>query len=366
MALLFQVAEGSANPDLTPEPVQWSYLSGNRWRTFTTAACIADGTRGLINSGIVELSLRPAEPSTLLPGGPVLDPRRHRPLRRQRVRHGRRPRERGARDVRRPRQRARSSERSRFPPGASPSRSTPIPGIAAIRQPYTSFGGKMAEQDASFYVEGERAPAPQAARADPLGLRAPGAGEIPADLQGQVPAADPAAHPRELGTCRRWWSSRTSRTGMPFDPFEPKAPADLIRDIESLPRRTRRRPFAARHRQERATTCPVKVRCGVRFLPGRTRASPEAAQRRAEPVPVAVGLRGGRRPGDRREHLRQQHHRLHRAARLRRLRRRDQAVHQRGRRPSRSTSLPRPTTTMRRRTRRGRRPGRGTRRISST
>src|SRR6185436_5735487 len=67
VALLFQVAEGSANPDLTPEPVQWSYLSGNRWRPFDDGILIADGTRGLINSGIVELALRPAEPNTLLP-----------------------------------------------------------------------------------------------------------------------------------------------------------------------------------------------------------------------------------------------------------------------------------------------------------
>ena len=42
--------------------------SDNRWLTLQDGGLLADGTRGLINSGIVELSLRPAQANTLLPG----------------------------------------------------------------------------------------------------------------------------------------------------------------------------------------------------------------------------------------------------------------------------------------------------------
>lgn len=54
--LLFQVADGTANP-LTLKPRQhlhWSYLSDNRWKAFNTTD-IVDETDGLLNPGIVSL-----------------------------------------------------------------------------------------------------------------------------------------------------------------------------------------------------------------------------------------------------------------------------------------------------------------------
>ncbi len=54
LSLLFQVAEGSANPRQLPIDLSWSYLKGNRWETFNTED-IGDETNGLTQSGIVQL-----------------------------------------------------------------------------------------------------------------------------------------------------------------------------------------------------------------------------------------------------------------------------------------------------------------------
>ena len=54
LSLLFQVAQGSANPRQLPIELKWSYLIGNRWEYFKSEA-IADETNGLTQSGIVQL-----------------------------------------------------------------------------------------------------------------------------------------------------------------------------------------------------------------------------------------------------------------------------------------------------------------------
>lgn len=265
VALLFQVAEGSANPDLTPEPVQWSYLSGNRWLTLQDGSLIADATRGLINSGIVELSLRPAEPSTLFPGDlywiraaiprfadsvcdmveihtnavlAIFDDRGNAPD------HLIEP----------------------LPPGRITEPETPIPGIDAIRQPYTSFGGKMPELDESFYVRvSERLRHKQRALT-PWDYERLVLAKFPQLYKVKCLRADLAAHPREPGRIELIVIPDI-KNRMPFDPFEPKAPADLIRDIdEFLQDKT---PAFADVTVKNAYYIPVKVRCGVRFMPGR-------------------------------------------------------------------------------------------------
>jgi len=55
--LLFQVAEGSENPDVLPPTVNWQYLQTNQWFDFDSEAILADGTNGMINSGIVSFDL---------------------------------------------------------------------------------------------------------------------------------------------------------------------------------------------------------------------------------------------------------------------------------------------------------------------
>ena len=71
ISLLFQVAEGSADPDLPKQTVHWTYLAGQQWQPFSSAAVVADGTDGLLTSGIVIFNV-PAEADsrhTVLTGG---------------------------------------------------------------------------------------------------------------------------------------------------------------------------------------------------------------------------------------------------------------------------------------------------------
>jgi hypothetical protein len=57
------------------------------------------------------------------------------------------------------------------------------------------------------------------------------------------------------------------RNRLPFDPFEPKAPANLIADIEAF-LKDKTAPFATA-KVRNARYLPVKVRLGVRFRPGK-------------------------------------------------------------------------------------------------
>lgn len=58
LTLLFQMAEGSADPDITPPPLDWRYLSGDSWeRIEQYGRIISDGTNGFLNSGIIKLRI---------------------------------------------------------------------------------------------------------------------------------------------------------------------------------------------------------------------------------------------------------------------------------------------------------------------
>ena len=71
LSLLVQVAEGSADPEVLPPSITWSYLQDNEWVDFAPDQILAERTRGLIASGVVRLALpREANQShTLLPDG---------------------------------------------------------------------------------------------------------------------------------------------------------------------------------------------------------------------------------------------------------------------------------------------------------
>jgi hypothetical protein len=73
LSLLFQVVEGSANPDLPPHPLAWSVLCDNYWRPLTTEELVLDSSHGLRTSGMVAASL-PAgvtDQNSILPPGLV-------------------------------------------------------------------------------------------------------------------------------------------------------------------------------------------------------------------------------------------------------------------------------------------------------
>jgi hypothetical protein len=265
VSLLFQMAEGSANPDADVAPLQWSYLSANRWIDMhDEGSLLADGTRGFINSGIVELSLKPAQPSTLLPDG----------LYWLRAAIARAPD--GVCDMIEIHPNAVSATFADadnapdhlvtpLPAGSISAARVPIAGIDRIRQPYTSFGGKMAEADTSFYVRvSERLRHKERALTawdyERLVLE-----KFPQLHKVKCLQGDSGAYRREPGTIELIVIPDV-RDRLPFDPFGPKAPADLIRDIEAF--LADKTPPFANVKVKNAHYVPVKVRCGVRFMPG--------------------------------------------------------------------------------------------------
>ena len=64
LSLLVRLAEGTSDTQLGPPQVSWCCLDGDRW---SSVDVLHDSTRGLLNSGIVELGLPSVAPSTRLP-----------------------------------------------------------------------------------------------------------------------------------------------------------------------------------------------------------------------------------------------------------------------------------------------------------
>lgn len=71
LSVLFKVAEGSSNPNLPVQQVKWSILSNNEWINLPENRIIADGTIGLLTSGIIEFDLPKSMTinNTILPSG---------------------------------------------------------------------------------------------------------------------------------------------------------------------------------------------------------------------------------------------------------------------------------------------------------
>lgn len=57
LSILFQIAEGSEDPNLPNQPVIWSYLNQTRWIDFDFTEIIQDSTNGLLRSGIVTFAM---------------------------------------------------------------------------------------------------------------------------------------------------------------------------------------------------------------------------------------------------------------------------------------------------------------------
>ncbi len=57
VSILFQMAEGTANPDVEKPVLTWSYLKNNEWFTLEINAIVSDTTNGLLNTGIVKVQI---------------------------------------------------------------------------------------------------------------------------------------------------------------------------------------------------------------------------------------------------------------------------------------------------------------------
>jgi len=264
--MLLQLAEGSADPDLPPAPVSWSYLNGNLWVPLDQGQVRRDETRGLINSGIVELDLPEATTGNRLPGECYW------------LRLAVQGRPRSLCDSVAIATQAVSAvfvDNSNDPDHylqplqaesiTKPVR--PIAGIAGIQQPYTSFGGRPAEsREALRTRSGER-------------LRHRNRALTAWDYEHLVLERFPQLHKVKCLPVRHGQSlDPTEDLGLvrlvvipdiarqrPASPFAPKAPAKLLKDVQDF--LSARLPMGARVQVDNAVFVPVKVRVGVQFRP---------------------------------------------------------------------------------------------------
>jgi hypothetical protein len=260
LALLFQLVDGSASPELRPVPIEWSYLSGDRWLTLHDGHLLSDTTRGLIDSGIVELALPEAVPSTRLPG--------HLYWIRAAVPHHAA----SVCDTLSIHAQAVSAEfedrgnapdhyAQRLPARTIAKLVATTPQIAAVEQPYPSHGGRPAEREQDFYTRvSER-------------LRHKQRALTSWDYERLVLDRFPelykvkciAAQPDTLGSLELVIIPAV-RGQMTANPFEPKAPASLIAQIEAF--LADKTPPQATVRVRNAQFVPILVRLGVRFRRG--------------------------------------------------------------------------------------------------
>jgi len=71
--ILFQLAEGTADADVTKPEIEWSYLKNNEWIFMDPSAIISDTTQGLLNSGIIRIRM----PEDATTGGTLLSDQMH-------------------------------------------------------------------------------------------------------------------------------------------------------------------------------------------------------------------------------------------------------------------------------------------------
>ncbi len=268
LSMLMQMAEGSANPDLDVEEVEWSYLSGNNWISLHNSNAdqghiMSDATHGLLDSGIIELQLLPALPNTLLPPqlywlraaitkncNSVCDTVG---IHTQAV---------AATFINQDNSPDHLSQP--LPVNSISKTLEPLSDITAIEQPYTSFGGKPVEQDAMFNVRvSERLRHKQRALTtwdyEHLILE-----KFPQIYKVKCMPQTLLKHPDDLGKVEIIVIPDI-RKRFPFNPFEPKAPAGLLNEIRDfLGKYT---PPFANIMVKNAHYVPVMVRVAVRFMP---------------------------------------------------------------------------------------------------
>ncbi|HAE59525.1 MAG TPA: hypothetical protein DCG54_08465 [Anaerolineae bacterium] len=263
ISLLFQLAEGSADPSLDREPVHWSFLDGNNWHSLEKGRLLSDSTNGLLNSGIIKFSLAPVQPGSLLPSDQYW-------LRATIARNSR-----SVADIIAIQTQAVSAtfENHNNDPGrlAQPLAAGRISGLAdphpqvkAIHQPFSSFGGKSPEQPGSFHTRvSER-------------LRHKNRALTSWDYERMVLEAFPSIYKVK---CLPVGTSQDPRLAdviqivvipdiqgkLPFDPFEPKLPADVLGQIEQY--LIKHSPLFARLQVKNPTYVRLKARLGIRLRP---------------------------------------------------------------------------------------------------
>jgi len=226
LSLFFQLAEGSADPDLEKPHVSWSYLSNNQWQLLQGSDITYDSTNELLNSGIIKLAIPSGINCTnTLLGENLYWLRAAVTTNADAIPDTVSITTHGIAAAFIDSDNAPEHYLTLLPPGSINGTVDVMPEIKKISQPYSSSKGKPAEDDSHFYVrvsERLRHKARALTMWDYEHMILEQFPEIykvkcvPGDSIG---SADIIVIPDIKGK-------------LPFNPFQPKAPADVIKNIQ--------------------------------------------------------------------------------------------------------------------------------------
>ncbi len=266
LTLLFQMAEGSANPDREPVPVAWSYLSQNEWKALSGTRLLQDTTNGLLNTGIIELSLPDdaTATDTLLTGG-LHWLRASIPANADAFPDTVEICTQVVEAIFHNQQNEHTHLETHLPAGSIKSTIDTLPEISKIVQPYTSSKGKPAEKDTVFYnrvSERLRHKGRALSMWDYERLVLEQFPEVykakcmPADINGNTVSpgtVDVIVIPDIKGK-------------LPFNPFQPKVPANTVHQIQQY--LDQRIPAFATVRVKNPAYRQIKTRFAVKMKKG--------------------------------------------------------------------------------------------------
>ena len=269
LSVLFQLAEGSANPDLEQAEVQWHYRSKNSWKPLGEAGLIlSDTTQGLLTSGIIQFKI-PED---------AIDKHTHiytgyHWIRAIVARNSESLSDtiaietQAVRAVFKDRDNAVDHYDQPLVPGTITGADAPLPEVKAFVQPFSSFLGKPPEAGQHFYTRvAERLRHKQRALNmwdyERLVLEA-----FPDIYKVKCIPADILQSPQSPGELKVVIIPNI-RGRMPFDPFAPKVAVDRLQQVDDFLQRLSS-PWA------NITVCnpvyyPLQIRLGARFRDANT------------------------------------------------------------------------------------------------
>ncbi len=260
LSLFFQLAEGSADPNLEKPAVNWSYLSNNNWHPLQGTNLVFDSTNGLLNTGIIELAI-PANASntnTLL-GENLYWLRAGVGVNTDAIPDTVAIYTQGVSAVFTDNDNAPEHYLNLLQPDSIKETVTNLPEIKKITQPYSSSKGKPAEEDERFYVRvSER-------------LRHKGRALTMWDYEHLVLEQFPEIYKVKCVPATELGAADVIvipdiKGKLPFNPFEPKAPSNVIYNIQQYLQQ--RIPAWATVTVKNPSYIQVKVRIAVKIKEG--------------------------------------------------------------------------------------------------
>ncbi len=151
LSVLFQLAEGSADPELDREPLDWSILVENQWQSLPSRKILVDTTDGMIASGVIRFELD----ADINLGNTCHDGQKH--WLRAKIHRGTPAYLKGIEVIAQAvvvqfvnDDNEVSHLEKALPNGTIKALKVTDPKVKSVTQPYGSFGGKLPEQDDAF------------------------------------------------------------------------------------------------------------------------------------------------------------------------------------------------------------------------